>query len=102
MFKSEQHIARNVASSTKNAVLNHGIPLAGNIAVSRGIFSYRVLTLALGIIVALIIAFTILAAHLSVAGEESSHQKPAVIVPLLKEVVEKASWTMEVFQPGGF
>jgi hypothetical protein len=96
MFKSEHHSTRNVADSTKNGVSIRGTRLVETDDVNRGNFSYRVLTLSLGIVVALILGFTFLAARSSWFADGSAAIVPSWVGSLVDEIGQRATSVREV------
>ncbi len=90
MFATEQPIASNVKNQTKNQLLSTGTRLAKRHSVKKR-FTYRELTLLVGIIVAAIVLFTFLSRQSSALSDLTSDFLPKFISPiktgLIKEVI---------------
>lgn len=87
MSTSEQHINKNVARSSKSGFFHHGTPLAYKNAVNRK-YTYRELTMILGVFVALIVALTIWAAQKhSMIADQKNGTSTQIIPPSVVEFV---------------
>jgi hypothetical protein len=89
MFTTEQYINQKPRSGTKNGLFKAGMPLAkGKVVKAR--FTYKELTLVLGIFVALIIAFTLWSNGYKNMLNEQSEIGPAISIPSVVNFVVKS------------
>ena len=80
MSTSEQHIIKNVARTSKSRFVRRGTPLAYKKSVNRK-YTYRELTMILGVFVALIVALTIWAAQKRSLVADQKVKSPAHLMP---------------------
>jgi hypothetical protein len=77
MFTTEQNITKTSVKSSKKRFFETGMPLAKRVAVKHRV-TYKEVTLILGILVALLVVFTLWIVEPSANGQPSSH---ATILP---------------------
>jgi hypothetical protein len=93
------HIQINKANNqTKNGLLESGMPLAKQTRVKNR-FTYREVTLILGIVVALIAVLAVWLKQLPWKADDASSdlQKTQVIIPALQEVIKKVSDNVSLY-----
>jgi hypothetical protein len=99
MFATEQYTIQGFKNRTKKAVFETGMSLANRKAVKRR-FTYRELTLIVGVVVALIVAFTL---FLQSPSAQSSYNEslrlnlPNLTTPAVKVVTVVQEILTEIF-----
>jgi hypothetical protein len=99
MFATEQYTIQGFKNRTKKAVFETGMRFANRKTVKRR-FTYKELTLIVGIVVALIVAFTVFLQSPSAQSSfnEALHLKlPPLIAPAVKAVTAIQEVLIEIF-----
>ena len=90
MFTIEQHINKNIHKKARNGVFKTGMPLANPKHVNLR-FTYKELTLVLGVLVALVIAFTAWTSQNDLNhSTENTHSTFKISAPIVQEVIKRS------------
>ncbi|MBA4054297.1 MAG: hypothetical protein C0490_06265 [Marivirga sp.] len=89
MFTTEQHINQKALRKAKNSFFKAGMPLVKGENV-KARFTYKELTLVVGIFVALIIAFTLWGSGYRNILDENSGLAPTISIPAVVNFVVKS------------
>ncbi len=96
MFKTEQPFTRNRKKIAKKAVFETGMPLVKPVPVNQRRSYYKELTLVFGIVVAVIIGFTLWSNYtggdLNYSGD--TQKTPKIAIPVAVEILKKSVSTI--------
>lgn len=91
MFTIEQHIKGDIHKKARKGVFKTGMPLENPKRVNLR-FTYRELTLVLGVLVALVIAFTVWTSQNPVNhATENARSTFKISAPIVQEIIKRST-----------